>query len=116
GHGDQRRCGDIEATAYAIPGHTLGAIAYRVGDDLFTGDTLFLAGCGRVFEGTMSMMAASLRSIRELPGHLRLHPGHDYTERNLEFAATVDSNNQTIVDRLADVRRRRERGNPVRSW
>lgn len=93
-----------------IPGHTLGAVAYQVQNDLFTGDTLFLAGCGRVFEGTMPMMRASLAKLRSLPDDTRIYCGHEYTVRNLEFAALVEPDSQAIRGRLAHAQAQRARG------
>ncbi len=99
--------------AVAVPGHTLGAVAY-VGEGMaFTGDTLFLGGCGRVFEGTMSMMHASLARLSALDGDTRLYVGHEYTEANLVFAAHVEPDSQAITERLAAVRARRSRGEPT---
>lgn len=100
-------------TALAVPGHTLGAVSY-VGEGMaFTGDTLFLGGCGRVFEGTMSMMHASLSRLRELEPSTHLYVGHEYTEANLVFAATVEPDNDAIRARLEAVRARRARGEPT---
>lgn len=79
-----------------VPGHTLGAIAF-VGDGLaFTSDTLFLAGCGRVFEGTMPMMHASLRRLSAVEPTTKLFVGHEYTEKNLAFAAHVEPENEVL--------------------
>lgn len=77
------------ARVLAIPGHTLGAIAFVFPDVVFTGDTLFLAGCGRLFEGTPAMMVASLTKLRALPDATRVYGGHEYTENNLRFARTL---------------------------
>jgi hydroxyacylglutathione hydrolase len=91
-----------------IPGHTRAAIAWGVpaedGDtpaDVFTGDTLFAAGCGRLFEGTPAQMWNSLRSITALPPATRLWFGHEYTASNLRFAATAEPDNVVIAERLA---------------
>ncbi|GAB4196641.1 MAG: hypothetical protein OHK0013_04010 [Sandaracinaceae bacterium] len=97
----------------AIPGHTLGAIAYVGAGMAFTGDTLFLGGCGRVFEGTMPMMHASLLRLSALDGDTRLYVGHEYTEKNLEFALHVEPGSAAIEARLAEVRARRARGEPT---
>ena len=72
-----------------VPGHTLGADAYVVDDAVFTGDTLFIAGCGRLFEGSAAMMRASLEKIAALPEAMRVYCGHEYTLANLRFAAEV---------------------------
>nr|WP_263430282.1 hydroxyacylglutathione hydrolase [Nannocystis pusilla] len=90
-----------------IPGHTRGAIAWRlVGsggepDDVFTGDTLFAAGCGRLFEGTPAQMHASLQQLAALPPATRLWFGHEYTAANLRFAAVVEPDNRAIAERAA---------------
>ena len=81
-----------------IPGHTLDHIAYfnRQQEILFCGDTLFLAGCGRVFEGTPKQMHHSLSKIMELPPTTRAYPTHEYSLANLEFAMAVDENNAAL--------------------
>ena len=84
-----------------IPGHTLGAVAFITDGNLFSGDTLFIAGCGRVFEGTMEMMSQSLAKLRELPGDTKVWCGHEYTIRNLRFAKTVEPSNPQIERALA---------------
>jgi len=87
--GDVVRVGNVEARCIHIPGHTLGAVAYFVDASparvVFTGDTLFCAGCGRLFEGTPAQMHESLSRLLELPGDTRVHCGHEYTESNLRF-------------------------------
>ncbi|MCL4171272.1 UNVERIFIED_CONTAM: hypothetical protein GTU68_052899 [Idotea baltica] len=89
-----------------IPGHTLGAIAWYLppgpgmpDGDVFTGDTLFAAGCGRLFEGSAAQMHMSLRGLTSLPSTTRLWFGHEYTAANLRFAASVDPENAAILDR-----------------
>jgi hydroxyacylglutathione hydrolase len=97
-----------------VPGHTLGAVAYVVGDAVFTGDTLFVAGCGRLFEGTPEMMYTSLcDKLGKLPGETRVYCGHEYTVNNLRFAETVEPENEDVRRALADARAKRERGEPT---
>ncbi|WP_096333668.1 hydroxyacylglutathione hydrolase [Nannocystis exedens] len=90
-----------------IPGHTRGAIAWRlVGeggepDDVFTGDTLFAAGCGRLFEGTPAQMHKSLQQLAALDPSTRLWFGHEYTAGNLRFAAVVEPDNRAVAERAA---------------
>ena len=81
-----------------IPGHTLDHIAYHSDQQglLFCGDTLFLAGCGRVFEGTPEQMHHSLSKIMALPGMTKAYPTHEYSLANLEFAMAVDENNAAL--------------------
>jgi hydroxyacylglutathione hydrolase len=96
-----------------IPGHTLGAIAFVLAGCLFSGDTLFIAGCGRVFEGTMPMMQSSLAKLRALPGATRVYCGHEYTVSNLRFAAAVEPESGAIRERAAWAAGLRERGEPT---
>lgn len=97
------------------PGHTLDMINFHLPDDLmvFTGDTLFALGCGRVFEGDMAMMWRSLSRLRELPGETRVWCGHEYTLANGKFAITVDPKNSALAERLEKVEAMRERGEPT---
>ena len=105
--GEELVHGGVAFDALSVPGHTLGALAYVGAGHAFTGDTLFLAGCGRVFEGTMPQMRASLARLASLPASTRLWVGHEYTARNLDFAATVEPENLAVAARLEAVRRRR---------
>ncbi len=89
-------------TVLAVPGHTRGHVAY-VGDDrVFCGDTLFVAGCGRLFEGTAQQLHTSLMTLAALPPTTRVYCGHEYTLANLAFARHVEPNNEDI---LAFIRR-----------
>lgn len=110
GDGERVEHGGVSFEVIAIPGHTLGAIAYAGGGMVFTGDTLFLGGCGRVFEGTMPMMRASLARLAALPGETRVYCGHEYTVRNLEFAQHVEPGEGAIERRLAAVSAARAEG------
>jgi hydroxyacylglutathione hydrolase len=83
------------------PGHTLGAVTYLVDGCAFTGDTLFGAGCGRVFEGDPAMMHASLMRLAALPPETRVYFGHEYTASNLKFAAAVEPANADVARRVA---------------
>lgn len=97
-----------------VPGHTLGAVAYAGEGAVFTGDTLFAAGCGRLFEGTAVMMYESLNSkLGALPDATRVYPGHEYTESNLRFAAHVEPANREVVAKLERVRAQRSRAEPT---
>jgi len=102
--------GDARLRAMHIPAHTRGAIAWGlvVGAsldappvDVFTGDTLFGAGCGRLFEGTPADMFRSLRALTSGPEDTRLWFGHEYTASNLRFAATVEPENAATAARAA---------------
>jgi hydroxyacylglutathione hydrolase len=103
-----------QVRALHIPGHTLGAVAYVVGDAAFTGDTLFLAGCGRLFEGTPAMMFQSLNEVLgALDPATLVYCGHEYTVTNLAFAASVEPTNSKVTARLAKARAGRARGEPT---
>jgi len=95
----------------AIPGHTLGAVAYWGHGAVFTGDTLFAAGCGRLFEGTPAMMYESLvGKLGALPDQTRVYFGHEYTASNLRFAAVVEPNNENVREKAERVAAQRARG------
>src|SRR5687767_5943231 len=101
--GDTVELGALRARIIHNPGHTLGAISYVVNGAVFTGDTLFGAGCGRVFEGTMEMMHESLTKLAALPPETSVYFGHEYTAANLKFAAHVEPGNEAIKARAAAV-------------
>jgi hydroxyacylglutathione hydrolase len=113
--GEAVRVGGLSATVLLIPAHTSGHIAYFFARDrtVFTGDTLFAGGCGRLFEGDAAQMMASLATLTALPEDTRVYCGHEYTVRNLEFAATLEPGNQAIADKLAWARSRRTAGQPT---
>ena len=96
-----------------IPGHTLDHIAYYGHGALFCGDTLFTAGCGRIFEGTSSQMYASLQKLTQLPEDTLIYCGHEYTLQNLMFARTVEPNNPAIHERFTIVTQLREHQQPT---
>jgi hydroxyacylglutathione hydrolase len=105
--GDTFLIGTITVKILHIPGHTTGAIGYLVDDGsgpsaIFTGDTMFVAGCGRLFEGTPEMMFASLSKLAALPDETRVYAGHEYTEANLRFAKHLEPENPAIA--AAEVR------------
>jgi hydroxyacylglutathione hydrolase len=96
-----------------VPGHTLSHIAFWGHDALFCGDTLFSAGCGRMFEGTPGQMNASLNRLRNLPPDTRMYCGHEYTAANLRFALTVEPANTAARDYQGSVDRLRAAGHPT---
>ncbi|MCP1456469.1 MULTISPECIES: hydroxyacylglutathione hydrolase [Pseudomonas] len=95
---------------YAVPGHTLGHIAYYHHGLLFCGDTLFAAGCGRLFEGTPAQMHHSLSRLAALPEDTLVYCTHEYTLGNLKFAAAVEPGNPDVAARLEKVGRQRSEG------
>ena len=102
---------DLEFRIIAVPGHTLGHIAYYHEQTpaplLFCGDTLFAAGCGRLFEGTPAQMHASLSRLAALPDATLIYCTHEYTLSNLRFALAVEPHNEQIAQRFDDVTRLR---------
>lgn len=86
----------------ATPGHTLDHIAYLISGMLFCGDTLFSAGCGRVFEGTVDQMVNSLQKIAALPDETKIYCTHEYTVQNLKFAQLVEPNNKKIQNKIKE--------------
>jgi hydroxyacylglutathione hydrolase len=103
----------IEFTVMEVPGHTAGHIAYYGNGVLFCGDTLFAAGCGRVFTGTFPDLAASLQRIAKLPPDTRLYCAHEYTVDNIGFAKWVEPDNQALLQRDAEALEKAEKGLPT---
>lgn len=94
----------------AVPGHTLGHLAYYGAGRLFCGDTLFGAGCGRLFEGTPVQMADSLARLAALPDETEVYCAHEYTAANLRFAQAVEPANPQVRQRIDTVTAMREQG------
>jgi hydroxyacylglutathione hydrolase len=113
--GDRFRWAGREIVAIATPGHTLDMINYHLPADgiVFTGDTLFALGCGRVFEGSMEMMWNSLSRLAALPAETRIYCGHEYTLANARFALSVDPDNAALQRRAAQVEKLRAEGKPT---
>lgn len=113
--GDIVPFGKVEASVLDIPAHTNGHIAFHFASDdaVFTGDTLFAMGCGRLFEGTPADMFAAMRKLEALPPATRVYCGHEYTESNGRFALTVEPNNAALIARMETVRRLRAASQPT---
>ncbi|WP_413204725.1 hydroxyacylglutathione hydrolase [Rhodospirillum sp. A1_3_36] len=113
--GDYIKIGEAKAEVIATPGHTLGHVSYWFPDShaLFCGDTLFSAGCGRLFEGTAGQMWESLMRLRDLPAETLIFCAHEYTQSNITFALTVDPRNQALRDRAVEVDALRAKGHPT---
>lgn len=97
-----------------LPGHTLGHIAYYCTQHelLFCGDTLFGAGCGRLFEGTPTQMYHSLQKLAALPLTTEIYCTHEYTLHNLNFALTLEANNPVLIERFRKTHKLRESNTP----
>ena len=97
---------NFEAKIIHIPGHTIGHICFYFykNDSVFTGDTLFSLGCGRIFEGTYEQMFDSLMKLKELPEETKIFCGHEYTLQNSKFCLTHDKNNQNLKTKIDDIK------------
>ncbi len=104
--GDVFKLGDEEAVIIGSPGHTMDGICFYFKDSgiLFTGDTLFSMGCGRLFEGTPADMFRSFQKIAALPDEIMIYPGHEYTKGNAGFCLAVDRDNDALKARIAEVK------------
>jgi hydroxyacylglutathione hydrolase len=103
----------LKFTTLDIPGHTSGHIAYVGHGALFCGDTLFSAGCGRLFEGTAEQMSASLSKLSALDPNTLVYCGHEYTVSNLRFAKAVEPHNGEVSAHLQECLSKRERNEPT---
>ena len=115
GEGDTYKLGQAEARIFDVPGHTRGHIAYWFQDSaaLFCGDTLFLLGCGRLFEGTPEQMWRSLGKLKALPPETRVYCAHEYTQSNARFALTVEPRNADLAARAKRIDALRAGGKPT---
>ena len=114
--GDKIKLGNgAEAQVMDVSGHTVGHIAFHVPEAkaAFTADSLMALGCGRVFEGTMEQMWASLSKLARLPKDTTICSGHEYTQSNGRFALTIEPDNQDLIDRVSRVAAAREKGEPT---
>lgn len=115
GEGDELPLGNITAKILEIPGHTLDHIAYLIETTeqpphLFSGDTLFGAGCGRLFDGTAPLLYAALQRIAALPEDTLIYGGHEYTLANIRFALTIEPDNTELQARQAIETEKRQQG------
>ena len=106
---------NFEAKIIHIPGHTLGHICFyfRKEESVFTGDTLFSLGCGRIFEGTYSQMFDSLTKLKELPQSTKVFCGHEYTKQNSKFCMIHDKNNEDLKAKISDIELKLKDGKPT---
>ncbi|NKB31655.1 MAG: hydroxyacylglutathione hydrolase [Pseudomonadales bacterium] len=115
--GDSANLFGHEFSVLEVPGHTLDHIAYYCDEmdppALFCGDTLFAAGCGRLFEGTPAMMHKSLSKLSSLKSSTSVYCTHEYTMANLKFAQAADSLNSILLSRIEEERAKREQGVPT---
>ena len=107
--------GNFKAKIFHIPGHTSGHICYYFEKEncLFTGDTLFSLGCGRIFEGTYEQMFNSLNIIKKLPLETLIYCGHEYTLKNSEFCLKHDPTNNDLKEKIIKIKKLRSEGKPT---
>jgi hydroxyacylglutathione hydrolase len=114
GDGDVVAVGGLAVRVLFVPCHTRGHLAFLAEDALFCGDTLFVAGCGRFFEGDAAQMHRALQDVfGALPSSTRVFCGHEYTVTNLRFALTVEPDNAAAREKLAWAEGRRAAGLPT---
>ena len=113
--GDQFSLGETNFKIIHIPGHTLGHIALysEKANVIFTGDTLFSLGCGRIFEGTFEQMFESLEKIKNLPKNTMMYCGHEYTKKNGEFCISIDKKNNKLEDRIKNADSKTQKNLPT---
>jgi hydroxyacylglutathione hydrolase len=107
------RFGEHRVGILEVPAHTRGAIAFVFPDGVFTGDTLFAMGCGRLFEGEPATMHASLAKLMALPDDTKVYCGHEYTLNNARFALTLEPGNPDLQARMKTVEALRAKGEPT---
>ena len=113
--GDTVRIGAHVATVMETPGHTAGHIVFHMADDaaLFSGDTLFAMGCGRLFEGGPTQMYANMQRLATLPPETIVYCAHEYTQSNGRYAAAAEPDNAAVTERMSDVDAKRAAGEPT---
>lgn len=112
GEGDTVSIGSHAASVLEVPAHTAGHIAYHFAEDalVFVGDTLFVMGCGRLFEGTAEQMFTAMRRFDALPGETQVYCAHEYTLSNARYAVVAEPDNAATAARLAEIERLRAAG------
>jgi len=106
---------NFEIKIIHIPGHTSGHISFYLFKEgiIFTGDTLFSLGCGKIFEGTYDQMFSSLKKIKNLPLNTKIYCGHEYTLNNSKFCAKYDSQNIDLKNKIFDINKKLKNGLPT---
>ena len=106
---------NFEAKIIHIPGHTTGHIGFHFFNEkmIFTGDTLFSLGCGKIFEGTYKQMFESLSKIRNLPDDTKIYCGHEYTLQNSNFCITHDPQNLNLQNKITKIRKKLNDNKPT---
>lgn len=113
--GDIFTLGNETAQIIETPGHTMGGICFyfKDSDIIFTGDSLFSMGCGKLFEGTAADMYESFQKLKALPDQTMIYPGHEYTKSNAGFCLSLERNNAALKERIAEVKELRSKNLPT---
>ena len=106
---------NFEAKIIHIPGHTTGHISFHFFNEklIFTGDTLFSLGCGKIFEGTYQEMFESLNKIKSLPADTKIYCGHEYTLQNSKFCIKHDPENTNLQNKMLEIAEKLEKAQPT---
>ena len=109
------KANNFEAKIIHIPGHTTGHIGYYFNKEkiIFTGDTLFSLGCGKIFEGTYDQMFKSLDKFKNLPLDTKIYCGHEYTLQNSKFCIKHDPSNQNLINKVLEIKKKISNGDPT---
>ena len=109
------KIGNTSFEVIYIPGHTKGHVAFYFQDEkiVFTGDTLFSLGCGKIFEGTYKQMFNSLNKLKNLPTDTKIYCGHEYTKKNLDFCLKYEKNNKLLLKKLNWINERENKKLPT---
>lgn len=110
--GDEFSVLGFTVKALSTPGHTEGHTSYLVEGNVFTGDALFMAGCGRVFTGDYEKMYQTMQTYYNLPAETKVYAGHEYSLSNLEFGLSVEPDNPAIIEAIDLVKNRLAQGKP----
>lgn len=113
--GDVIKFANRDVGVIHTPGHSLDMLNYHLGDELvvFTGDTVFVLGCGRLLEGTPAQMWRSIQRLMGLPDETRMYCSHEYTLANAAFAVTIDPGNQALLQRVDEIKELRSNDLPT---
>ena len=113
--GQEFKIGSLNFKIIFIPGHTSSHIAFYFEKDkvVFTGDTLFSLGCGRIFEGTYQQMFDSLNKIKNLPDNTNIYCGHEYTKQNSKFCIKHDPSNKSLKDKIVEIEKKIQNNMPT---
>ena len=109
------KANNFEAKIIHIPGHTTGHIGYYFKNEkiIFSGDTLFSLGCGKIFEGTYNQMYESLSKFKNLPLDTKIYCGHEYTLKNSKFCIEYDPLNQNLINKILEIKKKINNGIPT---